>query len=495
MEIENLTEVMQRHLGIQQAQSLALENVTADAIARLTSTRGDVQRLIELWENPPSVVLDLDDAPALREPVLRFRAAIEDGFVTRRKGRSSIPVAFVPFSPRMVTRANERTVFRGAGASVLEGLWRDEAVRRGVRALVDTWESGHPVASLLAPLCAPHPIANTRPQSNLRDIIETDAELSRWVDGTVREDWLAWTAAAKPLSIDEQFESMTSLIGLHLHTALLRRLCPRDATSSPLVLVSAHREAHLQDCDRSARDVFDWWSDRARAALLDCAAAVIDRAIASDPKERASLEGDWSALGRWSTHSIVGSKPTTNRWRAALVAEIEQRTTTRAAHSPTAARALLIDVLVQTFLSGTSHVVSKMRDFLRYTGIAAGIIGPTGRFARKRYLLDDRALDLLVRLHVQRPEETVRSSAEEKRSVAALLDDVFDRYGLAIDGRSDAVRSAIARAASHEQLRVLRKHLPGDRALDDNRAAFEARLDELRLVRRYSDASATLHVR
>ncbi|MFO0560250.1 MAG: hypothetical protein U0269_19695 [Polyangiales bacterium] len=495
MEIENLTDVLQRHLGIQQAQSVALENVTADSIARLTATRGDVRRLVQLWEDPESVVVGLSDTPALREPILRFRAAIEDGFVTRRKGNSSVPVAFVPFAPRMVTRTDERTVFRGAGASVLEGLWRDESVREGVRNVVVAWEAGHPVASLLAPLCEPHSIANSRPQSNLRDVIDNDPELAEWVDGTVREDWLAWIAAAKPLSIDEQFESMTALIGLHLHIALLRRLCPRDATSRPLVFMSAHRGQHLHNCDRSARDVFDWWSDRARAALLDRAANVIDQVIASDDKERESLHGDWSALGRWSTHSIAGSKPTTARWRTAVLAEIEQRKLASIEHSPAAARALLVDVLVKTFLHGTSHVVSKIRDFLRYTGVAAGIIGPTGRFARKRYLLDDRALDLLVRLHVQRPEESVRSSVEEKGSVAAMLDDVFDRYGLAVDGQSDAVRAAISKAESHDQLRVLRKQLPSDRAMEENRVALESRLDELRLVRRYSDASATLNVR
>jgi hypothetical protein len=39
--IENLTERLQRHLGIQQAQTISPEDFTADGIARLLGRRGD----------------------------------------------------------------------------------------------------------------------------------------------------------------------------------------------------------------------------------------------------------------------------------------------------------------------------------------------------------------------------------------------------------------------------------------------------------------------
>jgi hypothetical protein len=40
LELDNLTEALQRHLGLQQAQTADPDNIAADAIARLVGQRG-----------------------------------------------------------------------------------------------------------------------------------------------------------------------------------------------------------------------------------------------------------------------------------------------------------------------------------------------------------------------------------------------------------------------------------------------------------------------
>jgi hypothetical protein len=43
-------------------------------------------------------------------------------------------------------------------------------------------------------------------------------------------------------------------------------------------------------------------------------------------------------------------------------------------------------------------------------------------------------------------------------------------------------------------MRALRRHFPGEQAMAVNRQFLDHRLDELRLVRRFSDASSVVYV-
>jgi hypothetical protein len=123
------------------------------------------------------------------------------------------------------------------------------------------------------------------------------------------------------------------------------------------------------------------------------------------------------------------------------------------------------------------------------------MVGPEGKSRRKRYQLDDRALELLLRLHAARLPDTVRSDEDEKQSVAALLDDVADRYGLILTNERERARQRFERAvASTPAMRALRRHFPGEQAMAVNRQFLDQRLDELRLVRRFSDASSIVYV-
>ena len=136
-----------------------------------------------------------------------------------------------------------------------------------------------------------------------------------------------------------------------------------------------------------------------------------------------------------------------------------------------------------------------MKDYLRNTGRAAGIVGPEGTSRRKRYQLDDRALELLLRLHAARPAATVLSHEDETQSVAAWLDDVAERYGLVITTERERARQCFETAvASTPAMRALRRHFPSEQTMAINRHFLDQRLDELRFVRRFSDASSVVYV-
>src|SRR5216117_10106 len=97
-QLDNLTEALQRHLGLQQAQTFVAENVTADAIARLTGKRGDVTRLFALWSGEADDVID-GFIPAEHTPVLRtLQRVLDAGLVVQRYANGS-PKAFLPLSP------------------------------------------------------------------------------------------------------------------------------------------------------------------------------------------------------------------------------------------------------------------------------------------------------------------------------------------------------------------------------------------------------------
>jgi hypothetical protein len=122
-------------------------------------------------------------------------------------------------------------------------------------------------------------------------------------------------------------------------------------------------------------------------------------------------------------------------------------------------------------------------------------VGPEGTYRRKRYQLDDRAFELLLRLHAARPFDSVLSDEDEKQSVAAWLDDLAERYGLIITTERERARKRFERAVdSSPAMRALRRHFPSEQAMTANRQFLDQRLDELRFVRRFSDASSVVYV-
>lgn len=495
----NLTDMLQRFLGIQQAQTLKPENVTADAIARLTNTRGNIGRILALWEpNVAAAGKDLVNQydPQEHDNALRALRHVLDVSLSSLRWDDGRVRALMPLSPLLVTDKDPGTVYRDAGRTVVEGLWvgdRMAPVRARIEATVRAWEHAHPVARVLVPLATPKAVPAPRDDANLARAMKENVELSGWRDTLVREDWEAWLAFASALSVDEQLESMTSLVCLHLHIALLKMLAVRDSAGSRLPVLyflAIDGDDRNPVAARGAYGTYAFWRDRPEQSLALVANEEVDKLAESFPELRASLEAPASDVRAraWTTIHFDGKQ--TSKRRENFRLELE-----RALESATPeikVRELVTSCLVKVFGRSASSVTDKTKQYLRTTGIGAGIVGPTWGTSHKRYLLDERGLTLLARLHAARPLETIKSSEEDRRSVPAFLDDIFTRFGMIVTDEREVVQRA--RADAPEHAKSLWRLMPSADAMLRNHQQLDRKLDALRLVRRYSDASAVIHI-
>lgn len=512
VELDNLTETLQRHLGLQQAQTFDPENVTADAIARLTGRRGDLTRLVRLWEAPAEAARELVDGgdEAQRQQFLSaLRRMLDSALVINTYKSSGVPKTFRPFSPLFVSAHRIGNLYRDMGRSVAESLWNRPGmadVRGALAQQVQSWAGQHPLALLLQPLCKEVRAEAAREVAQLAFAIEADEALKGWVDRVVVQDWKAWLKAAARLSVDEQVETMTGLIGLHLHVALLWRLgdsVPLRTTGErdrcpPFFFIAIEGQQHeatgsaYQACLRSAYNFLGFWRERALRALEVVARQAVERAAGEDAALRRALKAkNWTDPRVWSTLPIQGGKRTaraTAEYRRTLEEQLGEREKEERKPEEETLRRLVVDSLARPF-GGDSSVVDKVKDFLRGTGRAAGIVGPNDARSRRRYLLDERGLSLLAHLHACRPPEEIVCTEEDPTSIEAFLDDLFSRYGMVITTERGGVRDYLAGGESGRKLLSL---LPSDESARRNRLVLDRRLDALRLVRRYSDASAVI---
>jgi hypothetical protein len=478
-QLDNLTETLQKHLGIEQAQTFAPEDITADAIARLTGKRGDVARLRQLWDRATAHELVDGWRPGDHQDALEHLRRVLDANLVVQRGRDGVPKTFRPLVPEMVNSERPSTLYRDLGRTVVDVLWRGDELRDQLRSRIAGWRTRHPLAMALAPLCGARDIERSSPTSRLGAILlgEADPGLAEWVRSVVADDWRTWLRASETLSVDEQIETMTALACLHLHVALLWRLW--DQGERAVVFVAVAGQDMERACARAAYNTYGFWGDRSYEALRVVADRAVQRAGSSVPGwERVDTPKD---LAGWASVEI-------DRGRSAN-ARFHQRIKETLADPPQDLRAALVKALVDAF-STQSGVTTKVKDYLRGTGRAVGLVGPDTYRSRKRYQIDERAISLLARLHVHRDYEGIRTSEDERHGVDALLDDVFYRYGLVVTRERGPIREALQAPT----LRPIAGRFPGDEAMRRNRLNLERRLDELRLVRRYSDASAVLHV-
>lgn len=498
VQIDNLTEALQRHLGLQQAQTFTLEDTVGDAIARVSGRRGDVSALCALWDD--SQFREHIEGYVAEEhgPALDALRDVLRASVVVQQFRGGRPRSFLPLAPRFVTNRDVNSVFRDLGRSVVDGLWGTRSDELALRILtrVETWGARHPLAMLLGPLCHEKSEDRGGERPRLADAIAVDSQLAEWVKTTVRQDWEAWLRSVESLSVDEEVESMASLIGLHLHVALLWRM--RDEANPelpPCYFVSVPGRDVDPSCLRAGYNCYAFWGDRANEALVRVARSAVDKAAEDDPILGATFSRSaWGEAAPWLLVRVRGkSTRATRTFKETLEHVLQQGGEAGAPPAAGEIRAAVVDAMVAAF-SGSAGVVGKVKDVLRTTGYAVGLVGPATAYQRKRYQIDDRALSLLARLHAHRLPSEVRSTVEERLAVDAFLDDLFERYGMIVTRERDCVRDTLKRYERSPALRALLRHLPGDEPMRRNRALFERRLDELRLVRRYSDASAVLHV-
>lgn len=486
----NLTTLTQKRLGVQQAQTITAETLASDAIARLHQRRGDVRKLVELYLRPEAnlqgAAAGVPGAPA------RVRALV-NGMTTVRS-RQGWPHSFLPYTPELVTDREVNRIFRDMGTTVVDALWggAQSDLSASIREVTSGW-ARHPLARVFAGLCDPRPIpaprAGTEARSYLRERLEEPegSSLADWARGTVGEDWGAWVAASGGMSIDEQLQTFSILIGLHLHVSLQWSIAPiggrplsfcvtPDAPPGPLVSASCN--------------VYQWWQGRTLAVLQAVALEQVDAIAASNRDLDGALDAnDAALLNRWREVKIESARQqTADRFQQRYQQELTRRADAAQARQVQLSRDDAKDIVRDALLHPFAPSAEKFRDYLRQTGRAAAYVGPDARFSRKRYQIDARLLGLLARLHTCRTEQQVRTQEEERHSMEGFMDDIFDRYGILVARGREPAEVALSTPAMQPLLRFL----PNEASTEANRHAVEHCLDGLRLLRRYSDASAVL---
>ena len=423
-QLENLTETLQNHLGIEQAQTFAPEDIIADAVARLTGKRGDVARLRQLWDRTTAHELVDGWRPGDHQDALEQLRRVLDASLVVQRGRDGMPKTFRPLVPEMVSAERPSTLYRDLGRTVVDVLWRGDELREQLRSRIAGWRTRHPLAMALAPLCTARDIEKATAASRLGQLLSEDPGLAQWVRSVVSEDWCTWLRASETLSVEEQIETMTALACLHLHVALLWRLWDHSERAVVFVAVAGHDMERA--CARAAYNMYGFWGDRSHEALRSVADRAVRRAGASVAGwERVDTPKD---LAGWAGVGIDRGRSANTRFQQGIKDTL--------ADPPGDLRAALVDVLVGAF-STQSGVTTKVKDYLRGTGRAIGLVGPDTHRSRKRYQIDERAIALLARMHVHRADSDIRTTEDERFGVDALLDDVFHRYGLVFDARQN----------------------------------------------------------
>ncbi len=256
--MDNVSVRLQRYLGLQQAQTIQAEDLSADAIARLTGRRGDLSNVLALWDRSRWKDLVFDYRPDRHDGVLEELLRVLDAtMVVQRERGNGRPKTFLPMFPEIVSAQRVSTLYRELGQTVMDGLWRPSdrqhpGLLDALRMLIAKWPDQHPLARLLRPHCKGVDAPSPEGDGNFARAVRSDPALHRWVEKVVTEDWTAYLEVAPILSSDEQLEMMNALIGLHLHVALLYRLRgPDSAALRPVFFVAATRTADDdRTCDR-----------------------------------------------------------------------------------------------------------------------------------------------------------------------------------------------------------------------------------------------------
>jgi hypothetical protein len=98
--IENLTERLQRHLGIQQAQTIQPEDFAADGIARFLGRRGDTSLVAQLWREKERASLIVGYRPSEHDEALTELVHVLDAtLVVQREKGSGRPKTFLLINP------------------------------------------------------------------------------------------------------------------------------------------------------------------------------------------------------------------------------------------------------------------------------------------------------------------------------------------------------------------------------------------------------------
>jgi hypothetical protein len=500
--VSTVPDELKRHFGAEYLYNVLPGDVVGDTLGVLFGGRRDLEKFRASFRREAAPDWKALVEGGTSESVVDQLRELVLARLTLSRTRAREPITLLPLAIGLVGDPRRKSVanaYRAVGSVAAQFFTPESA--RNLRDAVLRWEA-QPLARL--GLAVVSHFSGDR--TTALDPTAPPVEPRDQANDVAREDVAALLHAWKigGFGPQQQFEQLRALLCFHLVLYLVHR------AATPL----AHRgEVHrlpvffLCDASQSVGSTFSrlavssfaFWRRRLEATTRE----LCYRSAAS---VRRSLGSSWdSAFAQLGTASASDRSREAENY-AVLIAGRAIRETRRAdrqlkelrdllseqleglAGVPKAAEraeAQLAEALFATYSSG-SRVLKKVFDFLSSVGDGAGFVGPKGGNRKKRFLLRADLLDVLAVVHASRVDRGLVRD-EDPLAVPSLLSEWFQRYRVVVDASSRTVMDAWGTGWIDEGL-----SLPDSAVSADNLRELEDRLIELRLARRYSDASVTL---
>ena len=321
----------------------------------------------------------------------------------------------------------------------------------------------------------------------------------------------AWDDA--PFGPEQQLDQLRTIVGFHLAvyifgTAAQPLLHRQERTATRLALVCDAAQAVGSPMARVAAQSLAFWMGRLREANLEICyrSAASLRSSDSQHWDRIFQEietappdkrDDFIAKRSESVAGWVFPEDRRKRSRhntelADLLADEIRKLYARPDDRPDAdhQQRALAHAMVDVFAT-RSRVIHRVFESVRSFGDGAGLIGPKGTHRKKRFLLRADLLETLAFVHCARAVAG-KIASDDPLSAGEMLRTWFDRYGIVVDAARPEVVDAVDKGQFDARLVP---YLPDAALSADNVRELEDRLVELRLARRFSDASVSLDER
>jgi hypothetical protein len=471
--IGSLTILVQKKLGIQQAQSINRGGLLCDVISQLTGVRGSQADLISLYKMP-SKYLEGPGSDNLR--VQENVKVLIRSMVIRFNKKTGEPEAFRPFCPSFINSAHASKWFRGVGATVVGGLLggRTSDIASEINAIARNWER-HQVAGIFKSFCVADGQSAPEEKSYLRDVCldNTETPASRWIRDSAEQDWRAWIKLVPSLSIEEQMESLATLAGLQLHRLMQIQLTSNDETGVLCLAPSAVNTA-------ASTNIYTWYRHQVTHFIRKVAENEVDRIASLHPAladfASENIRNIWMTQVKFESRGNKESEKFRAKFSQKLQDEISAWLTRNDNQPLTDAAGR--EAVVNAYISTTVGLDKKIVSYFRDTGAIGEIVGPPAA-RHKRHVIGPQLLSLLASLHCLRDPADVRTLETEKNSISAFFDDVRARYGI-----------VLSKGRAHFRGQEWASSLPP--SLEENGAEISSSLERMGQLRRYSDHSAVL---
>jgi hypothetical protein len=534
----SVPDTLKEFYGLDYLYNVLPLDVVGDTFGAVFGKRRVLKALRQLYRNgKPEDWRRLLPAGAASDVVFAFQRLVRER-VTVSQSRQGEPITLAPLSRDLIAEGQGdkpvQNAFRAIGNFGAK-LFTPEA-RRLLAERVSRWEQ-QPLARLAVAIVdyadgwSAGPTGKADAARTAPPVPPSDDPHLRTAQEDVERLLAAWDRA--PFGPEQQLDQLRTLlcfhITLHLFATAGQRLehraddegfrpfflcdaaqtvgssIARPAYHSLVLWMGRLREGNHEICWRSARslrtDMKGLWRQTFEqlaehrgagwdAAVVDTARGLLRRLTESGRRKATSKQATDFERALSDELTPLFEQAAGTGGQAELFAAIrseqaplfEPRLPTDAQLESALARAML------TLYGGRSRTLDKVFDCIRAVGDGAGFIGPKGTHQRKRFLLRADLLEVLAVVHLERSARGEVAS-DEPSSVDALLTAWFERYGIVVDASRPEVVAAVDGGRLDARLMAT---IPDASLSAENHHELEDRLIELRLARRYSDASVCL---